>query len=406
MSQLIKKPAGCLSRTGEDLNASLKGGAFQFAGTDSAPATTGNTGQGWFKAMRGGDALELLSANPLAYVLASVIAHRARWREGFSRHGLGQGEAMLGDYKRCGMTQQQYRTAKAQLTEWHFATFRATNKGTVGKLMDSRLFSTSPDDEQRTSNEQKTIKHGVATQKSTSQTTNKGTAERLMESGLSSTATGDSNEPSNERLTNKQRTSQRLRKNLRREEGKERGAPDFSNLQDWQLRKDTERLSREIEHERTRGLPDEERLTAMRAERRALKAESERRYTTERPDGEALEEKTGATEGAFSFAEIIEAFVEPKATDEAKAISAATTLPPERQQPITATTGPPATTDAPTVKPKVPSLADAIAFVNGLSYRPDAPQVATEWHAEFAVNPRPDWRKSLSAKLLGRKGTR
>src|ERR1035441_9801734 len=51
---------------------------------------------------------------------------------------------MLGDFEAYGMTEQEYRTAKAQLAEWKFATFRATNKGTVGKLTDTRLFSLLP----------------------------------------------------------------------------------------------------------------------------------------------------------------------------------------------------------------------------------------------------------------------
>ena len=96
---------------------------------------------GWFKAVRGPEVLELIRANPLAYVLAAVIAHRGRYHEGFNRHNLKLGEALLGDFKNYGMSEQQYRTAKAQLAEWGFATFRATNKGTVGKLTDTRLFA-------------------------------------------------------------------------------------------------------------------------------------------------------------------------------------------------------------------------------------------------------------------------
>lgn len=95
---------------------------------------------GWFKATRGDNALELIRKNPRAYALASVIAHRARWREGFNADGLGLGEAMIGDFKACGMTRQQHRTALAQLCKWNFATTRATNKGTIARLTDTRLF--------------------------------------------------------------------------------------------------------------------------------------------------------------------------------------------------------------------------------------------------------------------------
>lgn len=105
------------------------------AATESRPA------RGWFKATRSEEALELIRANPLALVLAYVIATRARWRDGFNRYGLELGEAMLGDFESYGMTEQQYRTAKEQLAKWKFAAFRATNKGSIGKLTDTRLFS-------------------------------------------------------------------------------------------------------------------------------------------------------------------------------------------------------------------------------------------------------------------------
>jgi hypothetical protein len=123
-----------------------------FVNRENAPAPTteplapveSGTGNGWFKATRGHAALELIRANPLAYVLAAVIAHRGRWREGFNADGLALGEAFLGDFRSYGMSERQYRTAKQQLAKWRFATFKATNKGTVAKLMDTRLFSILP----------------------------------------------------------------------------------------------------------------------------------------------------------------------------------------------------------------------------------------------------------------------
>ena len=95
---------------------------------------------GWFKAMRSDDALELLRANPLALALAYVIATRAKWRSGFSQHKHKSGEAFICDYENYGMSERSYRTAKLHLAKWSFATFKATNKGTVAKLMDTRLF--------------------------------------------------------------------------------------------------------------------------------------------------------------------------------------------------------------------------------------------------------------------------
>lgn len=108
---------------------------------DKSKVNAESESYGWFRAMRSPDALELISVAPLAYVLAAVIAHRGQYRPGFNRFNLGPGEALLGDYATIGMTEQQYRTAKEQLAKWNFATFKATNKGTIGRLTDTRLFS-------------------------------------------------------------------------------------------------------------------------------------------------------------------------------------------------------------------------------------------------------------------------
>src|SRR5579862_1350059 len=96
---------------------------------------------GWFKAMRTQDALELLAACPVAFMIAYIIATRANWRGGFNRHGCGPGEAMLGDFERFGWTEKQYRTGKKFLHKNGFAVFRRASKGTIGKLIDNRLFS-------------------------------------------------------------------------------------------------------------------------------------------------------------------------------------------------------------------------------------------------------------------------
>lgn len=115
-------------------------------------------GTPWFTAIRSDDALELVRASRNAFILAYVIAFRARWKDGFNRHGLDQGEAMLGDFQACGLTRQEYRTSKEQLTKWGFATFKTTNKGTVAKLMDTRLFSLVPPERNQQNNQPLTIK--------------------------------------------------------------------------------------------------------------------------------------------------------------------------------------------------------------------------------------------------------
>jgi len=106
------------------------------------PATSGASG--YFEATRSEDPLELIRLNPFAFILAYIIAHRANWRGGFNRHNLEFGEAFLGDHAKCGMSERQYRTAKAQLAREGFATFKATTKGTIARLTDTTLFKINP----------------------------------------------------------------------------------------------------------------------------------------------------------------------------------------------------------------------------------------------------------------------
>jgi hypothetical protein len=95
---------------------------------------------GWIKMMRGPEAEELIKANPNAWILATIISRRARWSDKFNAEGLTRGEALLGDFTRYKMTRQQYRTALAFLVRSNFVTTRITNRGTIAKLADERLF--------------------------------------------------------------------------------------------------------------------------------------------------------------------------------------------------------------------------------------------------------------------------
>jgi hypothetical protein len=99
---------------------------------------------GYWEATRCDDALELVKANPFALLLAYIISGRARWREGFNPHNLKFGEAFIGDFENYGMSESIYRTAKAYLAKWGFATFKTTTKGTIAKLIDTRLFKVNP----------------------------------------------------------------------------------------------------------------------------------------------------------------------------------------------------------------------------------------------------------------------
>jgi hypothetical protein len=113
-------------------------------------------GTPWFTAIRSDEVMELILASRNAFILAYIIGYRARWKDGFNRHGLEQGEAMLGDFETYGMTEQEYRTAKTQLSQFGFATFRATTRGTIGKLMDTRLFALLPPERNEQNNGQAT----------------------------------------------------------------------------------------------------------------------------------------------------------------------------------------------------------------------------------------------------------
>lgn len=116
---------------------------------------------------------EELLQKPDCFALLTQIALRARRSDDFNLHNLQIGESFIGDYKRAGLTEQRYRTAKNNLAKWRFATFKATNRGTIAKLTDSRVYDINEDesngqdngqtntqatDKQRTINEQPTTK--------------------------------------------------------------------------------------------------------------------------------------------------------------------------------------------------------------------------------------------------------
>lgn len=122
---------------------------------------------GWIKLKRNDKVKELLKDAP-CFLLLSQIAFRAKRTNDFSVHNLEIGEAMIGDYSSCGLTEQKYRTAKNKLTTWKFITIRATTKGTVAKLLNKDIWDINeestngrPTDDQRTTNGQLTTNKNV-----------------------------------------------------------------------------------------------------------------------------------------------------------------------------------------------------------------------------------------------------
>jgi len=124
----------------------------------------------FFKIMRSEETRELLSNDHNSFVLLTQIAFRAKRTNNFSVHNLQPGQALIGDHESCGLTEQKYRSAKQRLENYGLATFRATNKGTIATLTDSRVFdinathsneqnNTRITDKQRTNNDYQECKN-------------------------------------------------------------------------------------------------------------------------------------------------------------------------------------------------------------------------------------------------------
>lgn len=94
--------------------------------------------------MRSTESEELLKDRN-AYFLLAHIAWRARWHEEHEGHGLGIGEAMIGDHKQMGMTRGEYRAATIRLTDYyHHITTRRTNRGLIATLITATVWNIKP----------------------------------------------------------------------------------------------------------------------------------------------------------------------------------------------------------------------------------------------------------------------
>jgi hypothetical protein len=94
------------------------------------------------------DATNELLKDKNAFVLLTVIALRARRTAAFNTHNLAVGEALIGDHGNYGMSRQEYRTAKAKLKKWKFATIKTTSKGTIAKLLDNDIYDINAEGQQ------------------------------------------------------------------------------------------------------------------------------------------------------------------------------------------------------------------------------------------------------------------
>lgn len=157
---------------------------------------------GYIKLIRGEETTALFRDRN-AFILLAAIAYRAR-RTDDPVSDLKVGEAQIGDVKNYGLTQQEYRTAKRKLKKWGFATFKATSKGTIAKLANTRIYDINLADGNEQPNEQPTSKQRAANEQLT---TNKNVRmEECKKSAIGNTAHKD---PSNLSVDSRERPQNR-----------------------------------------------------------------------------------------------------------------------------------------------------------------------------------------------------
>ena len=105
----------------------------------------------------------LIRYHPLAFILLTVIADRARRIDG-NIDGLNIGEAFIGDHQNMGLTRQNYRTSLKALVRLKFleitencrtrkkSTTGTTTVGTKVKLIDSTIYDINIEDTNHRSN--------------------------------------------------------------------------------------------------------------------------------------------------------------------------------------------------------------------------------------------------------------
>jgi hypothetical protein len=89
------------------------------------------------------DLWAFLDRRPAALILLTLMARRARRQDGLDPKSgilLAAGESLLGDFKTIGLTERTYRTAKSDLQKVGLATFKATTKGTIGKIVNTAIY--------------------------------------------------------------------------------------------------------------------------------------------------------------------------------------------------------------------------------------------------------------------------
>lgn len=103
--------------------------------------------------------LDLLENDPDAFLLLTQIAFRAlRKPSKYSKSNLQPNQALIGDYKKIGLTEQRYRDAKERIEQkYKLATFKGTNKGTVATILNTEIYDINSNSGNEQSNEQKEL---------------------------------------------------------------------------------------------------------------------------------------------------------------------------------------------------------------------------------------------------------
>ena len=94
----------------------------------------------------------LMEHYPNAFLLLTQIAIRAKRSENNIQNGLKLGQALIGDYKRIGLSKQQYRSAKTHLKSIQQATFQPTNKGTIATIISTDIYNINIEDDNTQNN--------------------------------------------------------------------------------------------------------------------------------------------------------------------------------------------------------------------------------------------------------------
>lgn len=96
---------------------------------------------GFIMLKRNNQFLYLLEKRNTAVCLALLIAFRVKRTTEYGNPDLQIGEACIGDHDTYGVTEQVYKTDKSYLKKYGIATFRATSKGTIARLISTDFFN-------------------------------------------------------------------------------------------------------------------------------------------------------------------------------------------------------------------------------------------------------------------------